>query len=65
MTDIFSPTSIRLFADDALLYGPAADHNDMGGRIGQWWNACPKTKKSAVQVSATASGCGSELFTYI
>ena len=36
-----------------------------GGRIAQWYSACPKTKKSAVQASATASCCGVELFTYI
>ena len=35
------------------------------GRIAQWWSARPRTKKSAVQASTTASGCGGELFTYI
>ena len=29
IADIFSTASIRLFADDSLLYGPAADHDDM------------------------------------
>ena len=36
-----------------------------GGRIVQWQSACPKTRKSAVQVFTTASCCGGELFTYI
>ena len=35
------------------------------GRIAQWQSRCPMTEKSVVQVSATASGCGGELFTYI
>ena len=35
------------------------------GRIAQWQSRCPSSKKSAVQPSTTASGCGGELFTYI
>ena len=37
----------------------------MGGRVAQWQGACPRTKKSAVQASTTASCCEGELFTYI
>ena len=35
------------------------------GRVAQWRSACPRTKRSAVQDSTTASGCADELFTYI
>ena len=45
------------------------DHGEfhflINGKIAQWQSACSRTKKSAVQVSATASCCGGELFTYI
>ena len=37
----------------------------LGGKIAQWWSACPRAKKSVVQASATTSCCGGELFTYI
>ena len=35
IADIFSTASIRLFADDALLYGPAAGHDDMDAFQGE------------------------------
>ena len=37
----------------------------MLGRVVQWQSACPRTKRSAVQPSATTSCCEGELFTYI
>ena len=37
----------------------------IGGSIAQWQSACPRTKKSAVQASATAPCYGGELFIYI
>ena len=37
----------------------------MGSRVTHWQSACLRTKRSAVQASATAPCCGGELFTYI
>ena len=34
-------------------------------KVAQWQRACPRTEKSAVQVTTTASCCVGELFTYI
>ena len=34
-------------------------------KAAQWLTACPRTKTSAVQVSAMGSCSGGELFTYI
>ena len=40
-------------------------YNYKCGRIAQWQSACPRTKKSTVQASATTSCCEGELFIYI
>ena len=53
---IITTTYYRTSSDDRV---------QKGGRIARWWTAWPRTKMSAVQVSATASCCGGELFTYI